>query len=224
MYLIHDAPQPVGNSLRCFPTSFIAIEHYYHLSEMFRKAFTKYGGEIVDEEKYESGTTDFKGQLTNIKAKNPDGLFCSGYFNEVGPIAKQRLDVGLNIPMFGGDGWDSATIMQAAPGIYNTYYLNHYHNSETRPEVQKFIADYKTQHGGSPPANAMKIKCDDEAKPGDLLEVKLTLKNTDSETTHALRVGVVGPDGNAEKPALVLKITKDGIIAFKQIPFFKFEG
>src|SRR5262249_15243123 len=46
-------------------------------------------------------------------------------------------------------------------------------------------------------AGELKIKADDEAKCGDLVEVKLQLKNTDSKTTHAFNVGVTGPDGNA---------------------------
>lgn len=203
------------------------------LSETFKAAFTKYGGEIVDEQKYESGTTDFKGQLTNIKAKNPDGLFCSGYFNEVGPIANQRLDVGLNVPMFGGDGWDSATIMQAAPGIYDTYYLNHYHNSEKRPEVQSFIAAYKKRFGGKLPANAMSPLAYDATgivlnaiKNAPTIDSKAILKAISETKDYKGVTGniTIGPDGNAEKPALMLKITKAGIIAYKQIPFFKFEG
>ena len=34
----------------------------------------------------------------------------------------------------------------------------------------------------------------------------------------------IGPDGNAQKPALVLKVNKDGFLPVKQIPFFEFKG
>ncbi|MBI3721143.1 MAG: ABC transporter substrate-binding protein [Fimbriimonas ginsengisoli] len=56
------------------------------LSDSFHATFTKLGGKIIDEQFYETGNKDFKGQLTNVKAKNPDGLFMSGYFTEVGPL------------------------------------------------------------------------------------------------------------------------------------------
>src|ERR1019366_5052425 len=59
------------------------------LSRSFMDYFKKLGGTIVDEEKYNSGQTVFGGLLTNVKSKNPDGVFCSGYFTEVGPIVKQ---------------------------------------------------------------------------------------------------------------------------------------
>jgi branched-chain amino acid transport system substrate-binding protein len=203
------------------------------LSEVFRKAFTSMGGEIVDEQKYQSGDKDFKGQLTNIKAKNPDGLFCSGYFTEVGPIARQKQVVGLNVPMFGGDGWDSTELITSGgEGIIGSYFLNHYHNSEQRPEVQSFVANFQAAYG-HPPATAM------GALGYDATGVVLNaLKNAASMDSKSLLKAIsetkgfkgvsgsitIGPDGNAEKPALMLQVKKDGFKAFKQVPFFKFEG
>jgi branched-chain amino acid transport system substrate-binding protein len=125
------------------------------LSEHFANYFKKLGGKIATEVFYEKGQTDFKAQLTNIKAANPDGLFCSGYFTEIGPIARQRMDVGLTVPMFGGDGWDSAELLQAGgTGIIGTYYSNHYSNLEDRPEVKKFVEAFRKRYGREP-ANAM---------------------------------------------------------------------
>ena len=203
------------------------------LSDIFKRAFIKLGGEIVDEQKYQKGDKDFKGQLTNLKAKNPDGLFCSGYFTEVGPIAKQRLVVGLNVPMFGGDGWDAPTLLESGgDAIVGSYFLNHYHKSEARPEVAsfltKFMAEYHTE-----PANAMgPLAYDamsvvlDSIKRAPTMDSRAILKAI-SETKDFKGVSgsiTIGPDGNAQKPAIMLKVEKDGFKAFKQIPFFKFEG
>lgn len=203
------------------------------LSEVFIKAFTQMGGQIVDEEKYSQGDLDFKAQLTNIAAKKPDGIFCSGYFNEVGPIARQREQLGIKAPMFGGDGWDSSDLLQyGGTGIIGSYFANHYHKSEKRPEVQKFVADYKAKYGEDA-GTAMAALSYDAA--GVCVEALRHAKSLDSKSlieaigqiqgykgvTGEIKIG---PDGNAQKPTLVLKVEKGGFVPYKQIPWFDFKG
>ncbi|MBI5707674.1 MAG: ABC transporter substrate-binding protein [Armatimonadetes bacterium] len=204
------------------------------LSDVFKEAFEFFGGKIATEEFYESGgNMDFKAQLTNIKSKNPDGMFCSGYFTEVGPIARQREQVGLNVPMFGGDGWDSTQLINSGgTGIQGQYFLNHYHNSEQRAEVQDFVKKFQAKYN-HPPATAM------GALGYDATNVVLTALKasgaTDSKSLITAIAGVkdmkgvsgsitIGADGNAQKPALVLQVGKTEFKPVKQIPFFVFES
>ena len=201
------------------------------LSDVFRQAFEDAGGKIAIEEFYEGGNVDFKAQLTNIKNANPDGMFCSGYFTEVGPIARQREQVGLKVPMFGGDGWDSTKLIDTGgTGIIGQDFLNHYHNSEQRPEVQTFVANFKKKFGQEP-ATAM------GALAYDATNVVLTaLKDSKAQDSKALITAIagvkdmkgvsgtitIGPDGNAQKPGLILRVEKDGFHPVKQVPFFVF--
>lgn len=204
------------------------------LSDVFKEAFESFGGKIATEEFYESGgNMDFKAQLTNIKSKNPDGMFCSGYFTEVGPIARQREQVGLNVPMFGGDGWDSTQLINSGgTGIQGQYFLNHYHNSEQRAEVQDFVKKFQAKYN-HPPATAM------GALGYDATNVVLTALKasgaTDSKSLISAIAAVkemkgvsgsitIGADGNAQKPALVLQVGKTEFKPVKQIPFFVFES
>jgi branched-chain amino acid transport system substrate-binding protein len=203
------------------------------LSEVFQKAFESLGGKIVAEEKYESGNLDFKAQLTNIKAKKPDGLFCSGYFTEVGPIARQCAVVGLKVPLLGGDGWDSKDLIDSGgEGIVGGFFANHYHKSEQRPEVQSFVTAYKAKFG-SDAGTAMAALSYDAANV--FLKALTDSKAMDSKTLIGAIAGVkgfkgvsgeitIGPDGNAQKPTLVLKVEKDGFVPVKQIPYFEFKG
>jgi len=203
------------------------------LSDVFRQAFTDFGGEVVDEQFYESGTQDFKPQLTNISAKNPDGLFCSGYFNEVGPIARQKEIVGLNVPMLGGDGWDSAELVNSGGrGIIGGYWSNHYSNYEERPQVQNFVSAFKNRFG-SPPATAMAplgydaaLVLLDALKRAESLDSKAITKAI-AETAGLDAVSgsiTIGPDGNAEKSILVLQVTAEARdMPVKRIEFFRFE-
>jgi branched-chain amino acid transport system substrate-binding protein len=202
------------------------------LSDVFKKAFVSFGGKIATEEFYEQGNIDFKAQLTNIKSVNPDGLFCSGYFNEVGPIARQRESIGLNVPMIGGDGWDSTQLIASGgTGILGGYFLNHYHNSDQRKEVQDFVRNFRAKYK-QPPATAMGALGYDAA-----LITLDALKRAKSLDSRALMIAIqetkglkgvsgdltIGEDGNAQKPAHVLKVEKDGFVHYKQIPFFVFK-
>ena len=203
------------------------------LSDVFRKAFTKLGGKIATEEKYESGNLDFKAQLTNIKAANPDGIFASGYFTEVGPIARQKASLSINVPMFGGDGWDSKDLLQSGgDGIIGSYFSNHYHKSEKRPEVQAFVDLYKKKFG-SDAGTAMAALSYDAA--GVFLDALKRTPGADSKGLITAIAGTkdykgvsgsitIGADGNAQKPTLVLKVTKDGFVPETTIPYFEFKG
>lgn len=187
------------------------------LSNNFRDYFTRLGGKIATEAFYEKDQTDFKGQLTNIKAANPDGLFCSGYFTEIGPIARQKKDVGLDVPMFGGDGWDSSELLQAGgEGIIGTYYSNHYSNLEDRQEVKDFVSKFERKYKRVP-ANAMAALGYDAA-----LVLVDSLKRAKSLDSKGIRDAIaeakdvpgvsgsitIGPDGNARKPGIVLTAIK----------------
>lgn len=184
------------------------------LSEDFRAYFQGLGGKVAAEDHYEKGTTDFKAQLTNLKAKNPDGLFCSGYFTEIGPIARQRADVGLDVPMFGGDGWDSTELLTSGgEGIMGGYYSNHYSNLEDRAEVKDFVTKFKEAYGKEP-ANAMgalgydaALVLIDALKRASTMDSK-SIRDAIAATSGLKAVSgtiTIGPDGNAQKPGLILK-------------------
>src|SRR5580658_5659654 len=50
------------------------------LAKYFKETFLANGGQIVAELDFNGGDKDFKGQLTAIKADNPDAVFVPGYY------------------------------------------------------------------------------------------------------------------------------------------------
>jgi branched-chain amino acid transport system substrate-binding protein len=192
------------------------------LSASFRKAFIALGGQIVDEQFYESGQSQFGGQVTALKAKNPDGLFMSGYFTEVGQIARQAHDAGLSVPMLGGDGWDSAQIVQyGGDAILGSYFCNHYNNKESRPEVQDFLVKWKSKYPDEPePGTTMGALGYDATMvtldalkndPGlDSKGLAVAIENTVDFPGVTGKITLKGMHGNPPKRALVVKLTKDG--------------
>ncbi|MEO7162556.1 MAG: ABC transporter substrate-binding protein, partial [Bdellovibrionia bacterium] len=121
------------------------------LARYFTAAFKKGGGEITTEQSYESGNIDFKSQLTAIRAAKPEAILVPGYYTEVGLIARQARELGLTIPLLGGDGWDSPRLGEiGGKALDNSYFSNHYSSENQAPNIQAFISKYKTQYGKTP--------------------------------------------------------------------------
>jgi branched-chain amino acid transport system substrate-binding protein len=125
------------------------------LSEVFRREFESLGGKIVAQQSYSGGDTEFRPQLTTIKKASPQALFIPGFYTEVGQIAIQARDLGLTVPLLGGDGWDSPAVIKiGGRSIEGSYFSDHYFVGDTRPVVQKFVTEFEKRHGTKPEATA----------------------------------------------------------------------
>jgi branched-chain amino acid transport system substrate-binding protein len=121
------------------------------LKDVFNRTFTEMGGKITATESYSQGDTDFRAQLTAIKKTKPQAIYVPGYYNDVGIIARQKQELGLTVPLLGGDGWDSEKLYElGGAALDGSYFSNHYSPDNPDPKVQKFIADYKAAYGGVP--------------------------------------------------------------------------
>jgi branched-chain amino acid transport system substrate-binding protein len=125
------------------------------LAKFFRTSFEALGGKIVAEQSYSGGEAEFRPQLTAIKNARPEVLFIPGFYTEVGQIAIQARDLGITLPLVGGDGWDSATLLEiGGKSMEGSYFSDHYFVGDARPLVQKFVAEYVRRHQKQPEANA----------------------------------------------------------------------
>lgn len=121
------------------------------LADVFATEFKKMGGEIVNDLSYQAGDVDFKAQLTQIRSRSPEAIFIPGYYTEVGLIAKQARDLGLKVPLLGGDGWDSTKLYEIGRDAVNgSYFSNHYTSESTNPVVQDFIKRFQAKYGDIP--------------------------------------------------------------------------
>ena len=121
------------------------------LAEFFMKHFKENGGEIVKEQKYSTGDKDFKGQLTSLKASKPDAIFVPGYYGEVALIARQAKQLGIKVPLLGGDGWVGDSLLKVAGNALDgSFYSSHFSDADQTPAVQEFVKKYKAKFGGSP--------------------------------------------------------------------------
>lgn len=123
------------------------------LKDDFVKAFRELGGTIVAEQAFTGGDQDFTAQLTSIRSANPQAIYIPGYYTDVGNIAIQarRLGLGREIPLVGGDGWDSVKLAEiGGDAIEGSYYSNHYSPDQPSPEVAAFVEKYRQRFGQVP--------------------------------------------------------------------------
>jgi branched-chain amino acid transport system substrate-binding protein len=184
------------------------------LQTFFRQTFKAFGGEIVAEQSYSEGDSDFRAQLTQIKSANPEGIYVPGYYTEVGTIARQARELGITVPLIGGDGWDSPRLWEIGGEALNgCHFSNHYSVDDPSPAVQKFVADYRKKYNQTPDAlgalgyDAARILADAMTRAnstsGDKVRDALAATKDFQGVTGTI---TINSERNAVKPAVVLKI------------------
>ena len=193
------------------------------LAAFFKDAFTKGGGAVIAEEAYLQKDQDFKTILTKVKALNAEVIYVPGYYEEVGKIVKQAREMGITVPLIGGDGWDSPKLVEIGTpaALNNTYFTNHYSVDDTSAASQAFVEAYKKEYGQAPDALAVlgydaanvlidAIKRANSTEPAKIREALAATKDfmtvTGSTTLNATH--------DAVKSAVIIEM-KDGKQMFK---------
>jgi branched-chain amino acid transport system substrate-binding protein len=197
----------------------VAAPYSVGLGEYFKQAWLEGGGQIASEVKYTGGDKDFKAQLTVIKAANPDAIMVPGYYNDVGLIVAQARQLGITVPLFGGDGWEAPELIQiaGAKNLEGTYYSTHFSPQSTDPLSQKFVAAYKARYNGKVPDAMAALGYDSVMVLADAIRRAGTtdgpaLRDAIAATRDfagATGVTTLDENRNAKKPAVIITV-KDG--------------
>jgi len=132
-----------------------AMDYTKFLAKYFKDRFTddEIQGEILRELTYQSGDTDFSAPLTEFKNLDPqpDFLYISSNPQEIGTIVKQARDLGIELPILGGDGYDTSLLIElAGPATREVYFTTHQGIYGDDPVASAFKDAY-TQKYGKPP-------------------------------------------------------------------------
>jgi branched-chain amino acid transport system substrate-binding protein len=127
------------------------------LARYFKDSFIGSGGQVAAELDFNGGDKDFKAQLTAIKSSNPDAVFIPGYYTDVALICIQAKQLGVTVPIFGGDGWESEDLVKIGKeAVEGTYFSTHCAADSPGDTVKKFVEAYRKRfQGKSPDAMAM---------------------------------------------------------------------
>ncbi len=194
------------------------------LGDAFAKTFLELGGRIVARQSFSKGDSDFRPQLTAIKETRPQAVFVPGYYNDVGQIAIQARDLGITVPLVGGDGWESPKLLElGGKALEGCLYSNHYFVDDPAPAVQTFVRSYERRHGAKPDSlaalgyDSMRVLADAmrRANSFEPTAIREQLAKTSDFAGVTGRI-TLGPDRNPVGKKLVVLEVKNGALTLKK--------
>ena len=194
------------------------------LATFFKEKFIADGGTVALEQKFSSGDKDFKAQLTAIKAANPEAIFAPCYYTEAGLIAQQARQLGITVPIFGGDGWEAPELVTiGGKAMDGNFYSTHYSPEDKDELVQTFVKNFKARWSNEVPDAMAALGYDSALVLADAIKRAGgtdSAKLRDAIATTKEFVGVTGKTTldakrNATKPAVIIEV-KDGKFVYKE--------
>lgn len=123
----------------------VSSDYSHGLREFFVANFTEYGGKIVADEGHRGEDVDFRAQLTKIKDANPDVLVIPTMGKCLPLAVKQARELGIEVPIVGGDGYGDFMWEIAGDTMRETYWVSHVDKDD--PVLADFFAEYKRRTG-----------------------------------------------------------------------------
>lgn len=193
------------------------------ITDSFIETAEALGMEVALSEAGVASSSDFKAQLTNIAAVEPEAVFVPMYYNDVALIAQQAHEVGIEVPLLGVDGWDGILDAIEDVSLINGYYFcNHYAADDTAENVVAFREAYEATYGEVPNAfaalgydgAAILLNAVELAGTNDWAAINTVL----SETSYEGVTGTIKFDENGDpaNKAGVICIYEDGEIKFHE--------
>ncbi len=135
----------------------VSNDYSVGLAKFFVDAFKELTGDdncIVATSNYNTGDQDFTAQLTNIKAADPEVIFAPGNFTESALLISQAKQLGIDVPMIGGDTWETPEFIdigkEAVEGaVFSTFFATEQPITE---ESKVFLDEYRKEFGKEPAA------------------------------------------------------------------------
>ena len=185
------------------------------LQNSFGETFTKLGGKIVAKESYAQFNDDFKSQLVKIRRSKPDAIYLPGYYGQTGQIAKLARQMKMQMPLLGGDGWDSPELWKlGGAALDNAYITNHYADDNPAANVQEFVTKYQSKFNDQ--ADSLAALAYDSvyvladairrAKTTDPVALRDAIAETKDLAGVTGRISRLTPARSAVKPVVVLKL------------------
>ncbi|MCR5813892.1 MAG: branched-chain amino acid ABC transporter substrate-binding protein [Desulfovibrio sp.] len=123
------------------------------LAEESRAELKKAGVNVIFFDALTPGERDYNAILTKLKSANPDLVFFTGYYPETGMLLRQKIEMGWNVPMMGGDAANHQDLVKIAG---NAAAQGYFFVSPPLPQdldsqaAKDFLAAYKAKYNSVP--------------------------------------------------------------------------
>jgi branched-chain amino acid transport system substrate-binding protein len=191
----------------------ITEDYSVGLTESVTSTFTGLGGTLIPVVNYSKGDTDFKAILTQVRSQKPDVIFATGYYSEAALIVRQARELGMNMPILGGDGWVGDALVNGREALRNTFISNHYSGDNPDPVVQTFIRNYRAKFSRDPDSiaalayDAVKVLVDAMGRAGSTDGQKLRDALATADVAGVTGQLKMNAQRNVDKPAVIQEVT-----------------
>lgn len=188
-------------------------------TDSFKKEAEAGNLQIVNEQNYPKGETNFPTYIDKVLASGADTVFIPDYYETISKIVKQFRDKGFQGTFLGTDGWDGVLSVEGVDKtMFNgAYYTNTF--DDTADAVVDYVKAYKDKFKSETnmfgtmayDATFVLIKAIEKAASTDSAKICEALGKTNYE-------GITGlfqfDDKNTPKKDLVIKTIKNGAYGY----------
>lgn len=119
--------------------------------DAFAAALEDNGIEIAETITFSKSDTDFRALLTQAREHDPDAIVVSALIEAAIPLVTQAREMGIDVPIIGGNGFNSPALMEGAGEAAEGVVVGAAWNSASdNPLNQEFIAAYSEEYGSPP--------------------------------------------------------------------------
>lgn len=119
--------------------------------EVMASSLEEEGVSIAETITFSKADTDFRALLTQASGAEPDAIFVSGLIEAAIPLVTQARELGIDVPIVGGNGFNNPKLMadagEAAEGVVVGAAWN---SASDNPENTAFLAAYEDKFGSQP--------------------------------------------------------------------------
>jgi branched-chain amino acid transport system substrate-binding protein len=116
------------------------------LADAFTDAIRQAKAVVVKREFTNDKAVDFRNILTAIRSAQPEAIFFGGYDAQAGPMARQMKELGLDIPLLGGETMNTAKFIElAGPAAEGHIASTPGAALQSRPNGREFAERYRAR-------------------------------------------------------------------------------
>jgi len=120
-------------------------------AEQFSAVVEELGASIVGTEGYETGSTDFRDQISALRYLSPDGIFLPVAAWDAIQLAPQLRFYRIEADLFGTSGWDDEIlVMQGGEYVEGAVFPVSFGSSSINPETARFTYFYEREYDSAP--------------------------------------------------------------------------
>lgn len=179
------------------------------------------GNEVVLQESYTSGDTDFSAILTTLSATDFDVIYLPAFYTEGGLITKQAREMGLTQPILSGHGFasDSYVELAGASNATDVYFTSNFYSGTEDPAGKEFVEAFEAKFDRTPDTFAalgydgakLLFQAIEDAGSTDRTAVKDAVENMGAFTGGVTGEFYIDEEHNAVKPAPMLHLV-NGVV------------